>query len=143
MLALITALRRLRHYFNAHPIVVLTSTPLKAALRMSDFSGRMEKWYVELGRFHIEYEPITAIEGQILADFIVEFTDDTTPIIKDVLAEIVSSTGTPLAPTGGEGDGVDSAEATKQGADNQVIKDQDNNQSWTLFIDGSFTRDGS
>lgn len=37
----------------------------------------MEKWSVELGRFHIEYEPIMAIKGQILADFITEFTDNT------------------------------------------------------------------
>lgn len=38
----------------------------------------MEKWSVhELGRFHIEYEPRTAIKGQILVDFIVEFTCNT------------------------------------------------------------------
>ena len=43
-------------------------------MRKADLSGRMEKWSVELGRFHIEYEPRTAIKGQVLADFIVEFT---------------------------------------------------------------------
>lgn len=37
----------------------------------------MEKWYVELNRFHIKYEPWATIKGQVLADFIAEFSDDT------------------------------------------------------------------
>lgn len=45
-LALITTWKRLRHYFDAHHIVVRTSTPLKATLHRFDFSGRMEKWFV-------------------------------------------------------------------------------------------------
>lgn len=48
---------------------------MKAFLSRSDLSGKMEKWYVELGRFHIDYKPITAIKGQVLADFIAKFTD--------------------------------------------------------------------
>lgn len=48
---------------------------MKASLRRSNVSGRKEKWPVELGRYHIEYEPRTAIKGQILANFIVGFTD--------------------------------------------------------------------
>ena len=36
----------------------------------------MEKLYVELGRFHIDYESRTAIKGQVLADFIAEFTEN-------------------------------------------------------------------
>lgn len=43
----------------------------------------MDKWFVELGRFHIEYEPRTAIKGQVLVDFIAEFTEN------------------PIGPTGG------------------------------------------
>ena len=73
VLGLITTSRKLRHYFDAHPIKVLISSPIKAALRKVDISGRMEKWSVELDRFHIEYEPRAAIKGQVLVDFIAEF----------------------------------------------------------------------
>ena len=92
---------------------------------------------MELGRFHIEYEPRTAIKGQVLADFIAEFTDDDAPAIEQALAETAAPTDAPLAPTGGEGDGINSAESTKQ-----KIEDK-GSQFWTLFIDGSSTRDGS
>lgn len=34
----------------------------------------MKKWSVDLSKFHIEYEPRTAIKGQVLANFIAEFT---------------------------------------------------------------------
>ena len=92
VLAVITASRKLRHYFDAHPIKVLTSHPIKATLGKADFSGRMEKWSVELGRFHIEYEPRIAIKGQVLADFIAEFTG----------TETVEPTDHILASTGGQ-----------------------------------------
>ncbi|XP_074336438.1 uncharacterized protein LOC141673583 [Apium graveolens] len=35
--------------------------------------GRMLKWAIELGHFDLEYYPRTAIKGQALADFILEF----------------------------------------------------------------------
>ena len=68
--ALIVASRKLRHYFDAHPIKVLIAHPIRATLRKVDLAGRMEKWSVKLNRFHIEYEPRAAIKGQILAYFI-------------------------------------------------------------------------
>ena len=37
-------------------------------------SGRIAKWAVELGEFDIEFIPRTAVKGQELADFVVEFT---------------------------------------------------------------------
>lgn len=75
VLALTNASTKLRYYFDAHPNKVLTSTPMKASLHRSDLSGRIEKWFVKLSIFHIEYEPRTAIKGQVLTDFIVKFTD--------------------------------------------------------------------
>lgn len=70
------AYMKLRHYFDAHPIKVLTSNPNRATLQKFDLAGRMEKWYVELNRFHIDYEPLTSNKGHVLADFIAEFHDD-------------------------------------------------------------------
>ncbi|XXG81436.1 hypothetical protein AAC387_Pa09g2071 [Persea americana] len=73
-LALVSASRKLSHYFQTFTIVVVTEYPLKALLRKADFSGRISKWAVELGQYDIGYQPRTAIKAQVLADFIVEFT---------------------------------------------------------------------
>lgn len=40
----------------------------------SEISGRLAKWAIELGDHAIEYRPMTAFKGQILADFITETT---------------------------------------------------------------------
>jgi hypothetical protein len=45
----------------------------------------MEKWSVELGRFHIEYLPRTSIKGQVVADLIAEFTEPAEVLIDPVL----------------------------------------------------------
>ena len=37
-------------------------------------AGRMALWVIELSEFDIQYRPRTAIKGQIVADFIAEFT---------------------------------------------------------------------
>ena len=41
-----------------------------------DAAGRLALWAIELGEFDIQYRPRTAIKGQVVADFIVEFTHD-------------------------------------------------------------------
>ena len=37
-------------------------------------AGRMALWAVELSEFDIQYRPRMAIKGQVVADFIAEFT---------------------------------------------------------------------
>ncbi|XP_074337100.1 uncharacterized protein LOC141674277 [Apium graveolens] len=71
--ALIFASRKLRPYFQAHRIEVRTAYPLRQVLHKPESSGRMLKWAVELGKFDLEYMPRTAIKGQALADFLLEF----------------------------------------------------------------------
>nr|XP_043639646.1 uncharacterized protein LOC122610749 [Erigeron canadensis] len=71
-LALIHAARRLRRYFQAYPIQVLTDKPIKQVLTRPEVSGRLAKWAVELGEHEIEFKPRNAIKGQILADFLAE-----------------------------------------------------------------------
>ena len=39
-----------------------------------DAAGRMALWAVELSEFDIQYRPCTSIKGQVVADFIAEFT---------------------------------------------------------------------
>ena len=46
---LILASRKLRPYFQAHPITVLTDQPLRQVLQKPEAAGRLLKWAVELG----------------------------------------------------------------------------------------------
>ena len=71
---LITASRKLRHYFQAHVINVITDHPLKKAMNRLEAAERLIQWAVELSEFDIRYQPRHAIKAQALADFIVEFT---------------------------------------------------------------------
>ncbi|GJZ95990.1 reverse transcriptase domain-containing protein [Tanacetum coccineum] len=79
VLALLSASKRLKRYFQAHTIVVITNQPIKQLLSSSEISGRMLKWKFELEGYDIQYRPRTAIKGQILADFIVERPEEESP----------------------------------------------------------------
>ena len=72
--ALLITSRKLKHYFQSFPITVLTEYSLKSILRNLQATGRISKWATELGAYHIQYEPCTSIKGQVMADFVVEFT---------------------------------------------------------------------
>ncbi|XP_074336883.1 uncharacterized protein LOC141674055 [Apium graveolens] len=73
-LALITASRKLRPYFQAHKIKVLTDQPLRNILHSPKASIRLITWAIELGEFDIKYMPRTSIKAQALVDFMVECT---------------------------------------------------------------------
>ncbi|GJV11148.1 reverse transcriptase domain-containing protein [Tanacetum coccineum] len=71
-LCLLHLSRRLRRYFEAHPIQVITEQPIKQILNKPKSSGKLAKYAVELGAYNITYIPRTTIKGQVLADFINE-----------------------------------------------------------------------
>ena len=71
-LALRMVSKKPRPYFQAHTIMVLTSSLIRAIINKPNTFGRLLKWVVELSEFDIEYRPKTAIKGQVLADFIME-----------------------------------------------------------------------
>ncbi|KAG5516717.1 hypothetical protein RHGRI_037452 [Rhododendron griersonianum] len=73
-LALVSTKRKLLPYFQSFTIVVITEYPLKTVLRKADLSNRLCKWSLELANFDIRYQPQTAIKGQVLADFVAEFS---------------------------------------------------------------------
>jgi hypothetical protein len=73
--ALIVASRKLRPYFQAHTIRVLTEYPLRKVMQKLDLSGRLANWAIELGQFDLEFVPRNAIKGQVLADFLAELTN--------------------------------------------------------------------
>ena len=83
ILALVTTARKLCSYFQAHTIEVPTEYPMKQVLHKTETSGRLMKWAIELSEFDIKYKPKTIIKGQVLADFVMEFTSaEPTGILK-------------------------------------------------------------
>ena len=72
--SLIVASRKLRLYFQAHSIIVMTNQPIRKAMSKLDAAGRMVQQAIELSQFDIEYRPRIAIKAQALVDFIMEFT---------------------------------------------------------------------
>ena len=55
--ALVTAARKLKPYFQAHTVVVLTNRPLRRAMSNPDAVGRLALWAIELSEFDIQYRP--------------------------------------------------------------------------------------
>ncbi|CAL9020831.1 unnamed protein product [Prunus brigantina] len=90
---LVLSAQRLRPYFQAHSINVLTNQPVRQVLQKQETSGRLIKWAIELGEFDISYHPRPSKKGQAVADFIFEFT---TPNNAD---PPTASTGPPLPST--------------------------------------------
>jgi hypothetical protein len=107
----LVASRKLRHYFQAHMVVVVTSFMLRAILHNSNATGNIAKWAAKLAEFRLDFQPRHAIKSQVLADFIVEWTPP------------------PSAP-GGSDPGSD---PTPMGPRGPVFTEP----HWTLLFDGS------
>ena len=75
MYAVLIAKRKLRHYFESHPVMVVMSFPLDEVVQNWDATGRITKWALELMGQGISYAPRTTIKSQVLADFVVEWTE--------------------------------------------------------------------
>ncbi|GFY88800.1 hypothetical protein Acr_06g0007400 [Actinidia rufa] len=65
---------KLMHYFQAHPIAVYPEFRLKNILSKADLSSKLSKWAIELGQSYIKFLPRAAIKGQVLDDFVAEFS---------------------------------------------------------------------
>jgi len=74
VLELVHTTRKLPHYVQAHTVYVLIEYPLQSLLKRSDFTSRIAKWGTRLGYFDIHYRPRSSMNGQVLADFIAEFS---------------------------------------------------------------------
>jgi hypothetical protein len=109
--AVLVASRKLRHYFQAHKVVVVTSFPLRAILYNPNATGNIAKWAAELAEFQLDFETRHAIKSQVLAGFIVEWTPP------------------PCAP-GGPDPAPDPTPAERRGP---IFTEP----HWTLFFDGS------
>ena len=55
LLALLVASCKLRHYFQGHPIKVVSAYPLERVLRSPNLVGRVAEWNIELQAFQLEF----------------------------------------------------------------------------------------
>ena len=83
ILALVMAARILMHNFQGLSSGVLTDYPFRAVLRSAEASGRVSKWALKLDQYDIQFLPRTSIKGQVLADFVTEFTGSLTDFKSD------------------------------------------------------------
>ena len=74
VLALVHITRKLPHYFQAYTVHVLAEYPLQSLLKKSNFTAQIAKWGTRLGSYDIRYRSRSSVKGQVLADFIVEFS---------------------------------------------------------------------
>ena len=77
-LALPTTAQKLRPYFQAHPVVVLTDLPLRGTIHKPNLSRRMARWAMELSKYGIQYKPRISKKGQVLTDFLAELPQPNT-----------------------------------------------------------------
>jgi hypothetical protein len=75
--AVIMSSRKLRYYFEAHKIVVVTNQLLHDLFNNREASSRISKWASELLEFYVDFERRSAIKSQVLADFIANWTSPT------------------------------------------------------------------
>jgi ribonuclease HI len=69
----------LRHYFESHPVTVVSSFPLGEIIQCREASGRIAKWAVEIMGETISFAPRNVIKSQVLADFVAEWVDTQLP----------------------------------------------------------------
>ena len=74
ILALFFISRKLKHYFQPFLIMVLTEHTLRSVKENPEAIRRILKWASELRPYGLRYEKRTTIKGQVIADFITDFT---------------------------------------------------------------------
>ena len=69
------AAKKLKPYFQEHPITVVCTAPLAEIIGSRDASGWVAKWAITLAPYTIFYQPRTATKSQALADFLVDWAE--------------------------------------------------------------------
>ena len=71
----VTATLKLKPYFPAHTVIVLTDKPLWRAMSNPEAARRLALWAIELSELDIRYQAHTAMKGQVVTNFIAKFTN--------------------------------------------------------------------
>jgi hypothetical protein len=77
--AVLLTARKLRHYFDDHKVIVVTSFPIGDILHNKEAIGRIAKWACELGAQDIEFRPRMVVKTPALVDFVSEWTEHQVP----------------------------------------------------------------
>ncbi|GKB11211.1 NYNRIN-like protein [Tanacetum coccineum] len=72
LLAFLYAARRLRRYFQAHTVTVLTNSPIKHALMKPKKLGGVAKWEIELGEHDIIFQKRGDDKKETSKDFLIK-----------------------------------------------------------------------
>src|ERR1044071_2998932 len=79
LLAIVMTSRKVSHYFDEHPITIVSNAPLADILNNPGATGRVAEWNIELSPLDLQFKHPTAIKAQVLSDFLVEWTEVQTP----------------------------------------------------------------
>ncbi|XP_028105288.1 uncharacterized protein LOC114304328 [Camellia sinensis] len=89
-LALVFTAQKLRHYFLAHHIQIVTrSDPIQYLLSKLALIGKVARWLLALGEFEITCVAPKAIKSQALADLLAQFpSGDYEPVNEELRGEV-------------------------------------------------------
>jgi diketogulonate reductase-like aldo/keto reductase len=73
--AVLMTTRKLKHYFLAHSILVVSNRPLAHVLQSKEATRQIALWVTEIDQYNVEFVPRWAIKSQSLTDFIAMWTD--------------------------------------------------------------------
>ncbi|XP_026416910.1 uncharacterized protein LOC113312369 [Papaver somniferum] len=119
VLSLVYAAQKLRTYFHAHTVTVITKAPIESVLDHADRACRISKWGEKIKQFGVKYQPQTEIKTKVVADFLADFPLDNVDEIEEI--------------SGMEDELEDPPELLRS----------ENPRRWEVFVDGSCNSEGS
>ena len=89
-LVVIYAFQRLKQYFLAHQILLVTkSQPIKALLHQPLLTGTVAQWLILLSQYDISFKTPKAVKSQAIADLLAQFSrEEKCPLSEEILGEV-------------------------------------------------------
>jgi hypothetical protein len=73
--AVLMTTKKLKHYFLAYTIRVISDRSLACFLQSKEATRHIVKWVVEIGQYDVEFILRQGIKSEALTNFITEWTD--------------------------------------------------------------------
>jgi ribonuclease HI len=73
--AVLMTTKKLKHYFLAHTVWLVSDRPLARVLQSREATRWIAQWAVEIGQYDVEFVSRRAIKSQVLTDFVANWTD--------------------------------------------------------------------
>jgi hypothetical protein len=67
--------RKMKHYFEAHKIVIVSDYPIGIILHNKDTMGQIVRWSIELTMHDITFIHHSMVKSQVLAEFMAEYME--------------------------------------------------------------------